>query len=266
MKIAVSIIAAALCGLVSFPGIAAQIEKPVVRLSTGQEPNPPRHFGLENQLHLDKPGLSIELLRLAGKEAAVTLEFSYYPWERSLFLLREGGTDAVFHSSYQKKRTAFGAYPIKDGRPDVSRSMYTSSYMIYRRVGSKVTWDGKMFTNLKKPVGAQPSYAVIEDLERLGVPIEQVTGTDLNLIKLVGDRIDAYAEVDSIADARLASMPDLADKIEKLPKPIRVKPYFLMFSKAYYEKNTELVERIWDAIAKVRTSAEFKAIEKRYAK
>ena len=266
MKTSVLIIAAVFCTAVAFPGYSAQVEKPVLRLATGEEPNPPRHFGRETPLHLDKPGLSIELLKLAGEEAGVTFKFENYPFARRLYLLKENSIQAMFHSSYKKDRSVYGAYPIKDDKPDASRSIYTDAYMVYKRVGSKVTWDGKKFGNLDKPVGAQSTYAVIDDLKKLGVPVEPIVGSDLNFNKLAAGRIDAYAELEGVADARLATMPDLADKIEKLPKPIRVKPYFLMFSKVYYEKNTELVERIWDAIAKVRTSVEFKAIEKRYAK
>ena len=214
----------------------------------------------------DKPGLTIELLKLVGQEAGVTFEIRRFPWNRCLHLLETNRIEAVFHSSFNKDRTAYGVYPTEDGdKLDESRAIYTSAYMIYKRAGSRLTWNGKAFGNLERPIGAQIGFAVIDKLEELGVSVDPVKGADLNLKKLINRRIDAYAAIESIADTELASKPALAGKTEKLPIPFITKPYFLMFSKKFHAKNTELVERIWNTIARVKAMNTFKVIESGYA-
>lgn len=216
--------------------------------------NPPLIEGSGTEIDPVKPGLTIELLRLAGKRAGIPVAFTRTPWKRGLYLIETGQADAIFASSYTADRLRYGVYPMKNGKPDTSRKLFDQSYCLYVRAGSKVTWDGKTLANLQGPVGATTGYAVVAPLRAMGVTVEEEPSHIANLRKLVAGRLDAYAELDTHVRPLLRANPAEFGTIIELSPPILTKPYYLMFSKAFYDKFPETAENIWDAVAVVNAS------------
>jgi polar amino acid transport system substrate-binding protein len=235
------------------PAIAAE----PVRIVFDVFENPPLINGNGAAIDPVKPGLTIEVLRMAGERANIPIELSRTPWERGLYLLQTGQADAIFASSYVEERLRYGVYPLKDGRPDTSRKLFDQSYRLYVRAGSGVGWDGKTLTNLHAPVGATPGYAVVPVLRAMGVEVAEEASHIANLRKLVAGRIDAYAELDTHVRALLRSNPTEFGGIVELSPPVLTKPYYLMFSKIFYARAPEVAERIWDAIALVNASSAY---------
>ena len=159
--------------------------------------NPPLICGNGTAIDPLKPGLTIELLRMASEQANIPIDLTRTPWERGLYLIQTGQADAIFASSYVKERPRYGVYPMKDGHPDTSRKLFDQSYRLYVRAGSGVGWDGKTLTNLHAPVGATPGYAVVPVLRAMGVKVEEEPSHIANLSKLAAGRLDAYAELDT---------------------------------------------------------------------
>jgi polar amino acid transport system substrate-binding protein len=219
--------------------------------------NPPLIDGNGTAIDPVKPGLTIELLRMAAERANIPIEFSRTPWQRGLYLIEAGQADAIFASSYVKERTRYGVYPLKDGHPDTTRKLFDQSYCLYVRVGSGVGWDGKTLTNVHAPVGATPGYSVVLDLKAMGVEVAEEPDHIANLHKLLAGHIDAYAELDTHVRPLLRSSPTEFGGIVELSPPLLTKPYYLMFSKAFYARAPEVAERIWDAIAVVNKSAAY---------
>lgn len=241
--------------------VRADEPRPVVRVVFNTEPNPPIVYGSGTAIDPDKPSLIVELLRLVGARLGVEFQFQRVPWQRGLLMVETGQADAIFASSYNEERARYGAYPMKDGRLDGARRIYLQSYSLFVRRGSDIRFTGEAISGLKAAVGVQGGFAVAAQLEKMGVALDVESSPRDNLLKLMAGRIDAYAEIDTLAEAALRAEPDLAAGIEKVAPPLRITPYFLMMSKIYQQANPELVERIWDAIAEVRATSSYQALK-----
>jgi polar amino acid transport system substrate-binding protein len=253
-------------GAVVFAALQAKLARQAraadpVRILFDVFENPPLIMGNGTVIDPVKPGLTIELLRMASETAHIPITLSRTPWERGLYLIQAGQADAIFASSYVEERTRYGVYPMKDGHPDPSRKLFDQSYCLYVRSGSGVRWDGKSLTGLHAPVGATPGYAVVPVLRAMGVEVSEEPSHLANLRKLVAGRIDAYAELDTHVRPLLRSdKKDFGDIVELSP-PILTKPYYLMFSKIFYAKAPDVAEHIWDAIAQVNASPAYHVLQ-----
>lgn len=222
--------------------------------------NPPLICGTGSAIDPVRPGLTIEMLRMAAKRADIPIQFTRTPWERGLYLIEAGEGDAIFASSYVEARTRYGVYPMRDGHPDPRRKLFDQSYRLYVRAGSGVSWDGKILSNLHAPVGATTGYAVVPVLRAMGVAVEEEPSHIANLRKLAAGRLDAYAELDTHIPPLLRSNEAEFHGIVALSPPVLTKPYYLMFSKTFYGKMPEIAGRFWDAIAAVNASAAYQAL------
>jgi len=241
--------------LLSRRGRAAVAE--LVRIVFDVFENPPFINGNGTVIDRVKPGLTIEVLRMAAERANIAIELSRTPWERGLYLIETGQADAIFASSFVKDRLRYGVYPLKDGRPDTSRKLFEQSYRLYVRAGSGVRWDGKALTHLHAPVGATTGYAVVAVLRAMGVEVAEEPSHLANLRKLIAGRIDAYAELDTHVRVLLRNNPTEFAGIVELSPPVMTEPYYVMFSKLFYAKAPEVAERVWDAIALVNESTTY---------
>jgi polar amino acid transport system substrate-binding protein len=235
----------------------------VVRLSFETKENPPRYLGEGTAIPSERPGITIELMRLVEKRAGVRFELQRVPWARSLYLLETNQVDGVFHMSYVPERTRFAAYPMKDGQPDRARSIFTQSYYLYARRGTRLAWDGQRLT-ADGPIGTTRGYSVAKRLEELGARVEQENDLPGSMRKVLAGRLEAYAELENMAAALIARQPDEMRDIVKLQPALRQEPYYLVLSKDFQAREPALAERIWDAVGELVRSPEFREIEKRY--
>lgn len=241
--------------------------RPTLRIAYETVPNPPRHYGEGTAIDWSRPGLTLELLKQVGQRLEVNLSFKRVPWKRGLLMVETGETDGLFHASYKAEREAIGAYPkTEDGRPDESRAVFFQSYMLFVPAGSSITWDGTTLGGLDgRPIGATAGYAVVDLLERLGARVEVGRTPSLNFPKLLEGRLAAYAEIENLAGAVIRSDPVRYASVSKLEPPLRTSAYYLMLSHRFVQRDRVLAEAVWDAIAEVRKSDEFRALSDRYA-
>jgi polar amino acid transport system substrate-binding protein len=207
-------------------------------------------------------GLDFDLLREVGNRAGVTFTFEGLPWKRCLSELKANRIDGAFSASFSPERLDIGAFP--GGRNvDVGQRMHIDRYVLVRRKGSKVQWDGKNFHYLDGPVGAQLGYSIAANLRALGVTVDEASqrGRELAL-KLLAGRLAAAAIGGSEAALLMSSEPKLAAQLEVLPVPLVEKPYFLMLSHEFVASKPELAQTIWKTIEQVRNSAEYRKLER----
>lgn len=241
--------------------------RPTLRFAYETTANPPRHLGDGTAIDWNRPGLTLELLKRVGERLRVNLSFKRVPWMRGLLLLENGEIDGIFHASYTPEREAIGAYPkTDDGRLDESRAVFFQAYALFVRPGSTVTWDGTTLGGLDgRPVGATAGYAIVGDLERMGVRVETGRFPSLSFSKLMEGRIAAYAELETMAQALIRREPERLGSLVKLEPPLRARAYYLMLSHAFVDRDRALANGVWDAIAKIRDSEEFQQLDSRYA-
>lgn len=256
----------AIMAFLTRPGYAGPPAPEKIRIMYVTLQNPPFTLGKGTLIDWTRPGTTIELLKIAERNLNLKFEFKRVPWKRALMMTEANETDAIFHSSFKEERLKIGVYPMKNGKPDQERRLINNSYVLYKLKDSPLEWDGSKFTNLNGPVGAAIGYAIVGDLKKKGVTVEESKKTLNSMLKLVQRRLAAVAELENMADLTLADNPEKFKNIVKVHPPLRTKPYYLMFSHGFVKKYPQVAERIWDEIRKVRESDEFRDIFLRYTR
>lgn len=231
--------------------LALAADKPPIKACTENEDSFP-------WVLKDRPGLTVQMLRMVEKQVGGKIEVVPLPWKRCLDDIKNGAVDAAFKISYSAARaTELGNYPMAGDKPDASKRLLTDTYSLYRLKGTPVEWDGKVL-KVAGSVGAQSGFSVVDQLKGLGAKVDDATrSADDNLKKLVAGRFVALALQTEEGDISIERDPEFKGKVERI-KPVLVeKPYFLMFSKQFTSKNAAYVQEVWDAIGKVRESAEY---------
>ena len=240
--------------------------EPIFRIVYNTTENPPRIMGDGISIDWSKPGVTIELLKMVEKRVGVQFQFKRMPWKRCLFMLEHGAADAAFHTSYKAARAEYGVYPTRDGKLDPSRSIYKLTYVLYAKKGSGVSWNGKTISNVSHPIGTQLSFAIADDLRKMGYEVEEEASVDTNLNKLDAGRISAYADMEKMVDNTLRKHNPRYQAIEKLHPPLSEKVYYLLISKAFAAKHPQLTERIWDALRDAQQTEAYREIVRKYKK
>lgn len=207
----------------------------------------------------DRPGLNNILLDAVEKKIGVKLEQVAKPWKRCQEEMKGGAVDGIFSASYKTERLELGIYPTAGDKADPSKAMMMDGYTLFRLKGNNnVQWDGTKLT-VPGSVGAQPGYSIIDQLKSLGAKVDDGGRTaEDNLRKLAAGRVDAVA-LQTLEGNNLMANAEFAEKIEKVSPTLVDKPYYLMLSKQFVGKYADFAKEIWDAVAEVRDSAEFKA-------
>ncbi|ELX13702.1 putative amino acid ABC transporter periplasmic protein [Janthinobacterium sp. HH01] len=204
-------------------------------------------------------GLNFALLKMVGQRLDVHFDYHAIPWKRCLAELKSNAVDGAFAVSYKPDRRELGEYPGGQ-QIDVSKRMHIDSYVVVRKKGSKVEWDGKSFRNLDGAIGFQLGYSVGDVLRAQNVEVDEGSQRADELArKLIAGRVAAAAIGGS--DAHGLMRGPLGPQLEELPIPIIEKPYFLILSHGMLASRPQLAERIWRAIEEARNSAAYKKLE-----
>ncbi|HEX8404334.1 MAG TPA: transporter substrate-binding domain-containing protein [Duganella sp.] len=204
-------------------------------------------------------GLNFALLKMVERRLGIEFNYLGIPWKRCLAQLKANAVDGAFAVSYKDDRRELGEYPGGD-TPDASKRMHVDRYVVLRKKGDRVEWDGKSFRNLDGPIGFQLGYSVGDVLRAQNVEVDEGSQRAVELAqKLIAGRVAAAALGGS--DAAGLMRGPLKNELEQLPIPIIEKPYFLILSHALVASRPELAERIWRAIEQSRNSAAYKKLE-----
>jgi polar amino acid transport system substrate-binding protein len=193
------------------------------------------------------------------------------PWKRCLAQVKANQVDGAFAVSFSRERLALGAYPGKhgaisgpDGQADPARRMHVDRYVLVRRKGGKVDWDGKRFANVDGRIGFQLGYSVGDFLRAQNVPVDEGSQQADELVqKMLAGRLVAAAL--GGGDAMRLMRSAYATQIEMLPVPLIEKPYYLLLSHAFVAQRPDLAERIWKTVEEVRTSPAYRRRERELA-
>ena len=204
-------------------------------------------------------GLNFALLKMVEQRLDIHFDFQSVPWKRCLEQLKSNVVDGAFAVSYKPDRRELGEYPGGQ-QVDASKRMHIDSYMLMRRKGDHVEWDGKTFRNLNGPIGFQLGYSVGDMLRAQNVEVDEGSQRADELArKLLAGRVAAAAVGGS--DAAGLMRGPLKARLELLPVPLIEKPYFLILSHQMVGTRPELAQRIWRAIEQARNSPAYKQLE-----
>jgi polar amino acid transport system substrate-binding protein len=205
-------------------------------------------------------GLAGKLIEQAASEVGVRVIYHGAPLVRCREELRAGLADAFPTAPATPALQPFMAFPTNAERADSERAVVQTKALVYRRVGSAVTWDGHAFGQLSRPA-LIPSGAVllIDRLKSMAVTADDGAKTlEANFGKLLAGRGDVVIGSE-FTGASLLAQERYASRIEALPLPFSDEAYYLAFAHDYYKRNEAQVQRLWEAIARIKRTAAYRA-------
>lgn len=247
-----------------------------VVIATGVNTDPPYVYGNEIIEDREFPGITIEVLKMIEEKTDIHFIIKKMPWSRVVYSVKKNELDGGFHFSYKPERSSFVAYPIHkdDDLPDPRYSLHDRSYFLYSLNDEYA--DGlarERLSNKKRLsnqggrllVGVIRGSSISSHLVKLGYDLEEVSH-DLQLpMLLLKGRIDAYAGLQNMHDAKLEMLePELRSAIKKAPQELSRKPYYIVFSKKFYQNNTAIVWEIWNVISEIKHSGELNDLYLKY--
>ena len=142
---------------------------------------------------LDGGGLNFELLNEVAQRTGVEFDYQSMPWKRCLAQLKADQVGGAFAVSFSRERLALGAYPGGQNA-DPERRTHVDRYLLVRRKGSRVDWNGKTFQHLDGRIGFQLGYSVGDFLRAQGVQTDEGSQRSDELAqKLIAGRLAGAA-------------------------------------------------------------------------
>lgn len=207
-------------------------------------------------------GLNFDLINSAARHQRIEVKYHGLPWKRCLAELKANAMDGALAASFQPDRLEIGAFP-GGSTPDANMRLHVDRYVVLRRKGTTVEWDGKAFRGLEGAIGIQLGYSVGGQLKALKVAVDDGSLTLRELLqKLIAGRLGAAAVLGSeMAHLAMHDKP-LAKQVDILPHPLVEKPYYLMLSHHVAASRPALANGLWKAIEKARNSPGYRKAEK----
>lgn len=206
----------------------------------------------------NNPGYRAELLYQAGKHCNVNIKFSLFPWNRVLNLVKNGVIEAAFSASYKPERAVYGAYPMKDGKPDTDRSIKKYVYTLFTHKDSNIGFNGETITGENPVLIVERGSVGIDIMKSFDLEPRQLASQEEMIKLMVTKRIDGIIAIEHNIESAVSHRPDFESKIKKHQPPILTKYGYVMFSKSFYHKNSQLVECLWDSIGEIHSSPEYR--------
>jgi polar amino acid transport system substrate-binding protein len=209
---------------------------------------------------LDGGGLNFDLLKQVAARLDIVFDYQSMPWKRCLAQLKANEVGGAFAVSFNQERLALGAYP-GGTQADPAKRMHVDRYVLVRKKGSRVEWDGKTLRNVDGKIGFQLGYSVGDFLRAQKVEVDEGSQRASELAqKLIAGHLAAAAV--GGGDAYNLMHGPLASQLEVLPVPLIEKAYFLLLSHALVAANPKLAQRIWKTVEEVRTSPSYRKLER----
>lgn len=245
-------------------GPAAGAELNELIIVTEDHEDFPNVIGNSSEINSERPGAAIEAMNMLGKKLGIQIRYKRVPWKRALEMeLQHGRAQGLLTASYKKEREQFGAYPVKNGQVDPARSLFSNTYIFYKRKDSPVSYDGGAIMNLKRSIGGPRGYSVVADLRKQGYDVEESDSTLTDMKKLMMKRIDLVVALELTGDKILKNHAELNAGIDKIEAPFSTKEYYLLLSNQFVQAHPELAGKIWNMVGEIRNS-QYRELAEKY--
>lgn len=207
--------------LLILPVSAVQAERQVV-IATGE-------WAPWTGEDLPRYGFVNDVVERAFSHQGYQVEFQFYPWKRSYYLVDHGKVPAasyVYDSDVRREMVDYSD-PITEER-----------IVFFVEQGTQIDYD-TLSDLAGLTIGVTRGNTYTDEFRKLideGVLSAEMVNTDLiNFRKLLAGRIDALpaAELQGIQLLRQHFEPEIHDRIEVLPKPLSTTTGHLMFSRKW---------------------------------
>lgn len=229
------------------PLLATAENRPTLRICYEIDDYPPFIGAFQDA----EPGLLLELIQAAARQAEVDLEFQRQPWKRCILHLQQGQADGIFAAIWQADRDSWGRFPGRapQGEQPVDRRyrLWQSDYPIFTRRDSKLQWDGQHFSGLQHGLSAPLGYVSRQRLQDLGA-LASASYSPEKAFELVAlDRLDGYVIERQIGASYVRKL-GLQQQLTPLPKPLLQADWYLPLSHPFYARQPQVARRFWQAL------------------
>lgn len=171
---------------------------------------------------LDNQGYISEIVKEALNRSGYQANIRFIPFKRALNLVATGKKDAVMGAYYNDERAKTYAYSDPIESVDV---------VLFAKAGKGITY--KTLEDLKPyRIGMMLGYSVSPAFDQADfLNKEEVSKLELNVKKLLHDRIDVLVDAKRVVQAFIReNMPEIVDKVEVIP-PLTSNKLYVLFSK-----------------------------------
>lgn len=160
----------------------------------------------------------------AFKLEGINVVYSYYPWKRSIEMVKAGEADGTFPWNRNAEREKDFVIPASSIRSDEG---------VYFHLKSK-PFDWNTLADLKKyKVGVTIGYKQEQIYKDAGIKADAVPSEEMNFKKILEGRIDVYQTSKDVGYETIKTMfpADKAALFTNHPKPVEVSDYYILFSR-----------------------------------
>ncbi len=213
-------------------------ENPVLVFSTTKAP----FYFLDE--YGEPAGIHIDIWKMIFAELNVNYTFTVYESgsERIKEYVRKGTSFMHFNLSKKKDRMRWGLYPEEE-------YLYkTICFFIRAEDQGEIFYNG--INDLKGlKVGASKTYTYTKEFWGAGLDLDIIPMNHLQMAKLLHKRIDVVplALINTLYQLKKEGK---LDEIYILPKPLTIRPYYNVFSKAYTHPDKQKILDNYDRIIK----------------
>ena len=240
-----------LSGLFNFClSILATADEPAFTLCFEDQHYPPFILGTDVVQPNLLGGILVDYVRLAAQKQGLELSFVRLPWKRCQQALRNGEVDGLFAFIYSDERDTWAQFPKTNGQPD-DRYTHLSTYKVFVRSDSNLTWNGETFSPSDVTVQSVPGYMADKKLQNMGyLPVASLQPKEaLPLVE--SNRLDGYI-LDELIGTSLMMNLDLSESLSTLNPSFMADPWYVVFSKQRYAKSAAKIEEFWDTLRVIR--------------
>lgn len=211
----------------------------------------------------DGAGLNIELLKRVARLTGEQFNYVARPWKRCEEETRSGVMDGMIGPADNPRRRVYSVPPQKpDGTQDPERAMYHDHVALFLRTDSGASWNGKNLVNPRGLVVAQRGYYTVDMLQALGQKvIDTPKSAEEGLRLLAVGTADVAVLMGRAAEDMLRGDARFQGKIVLAREPFATFDFHLMIGRKAFDKDPRRFEAIWNAIAAVRATPEYRRLE-----
>lgn len=169
--------------------------------------------------------------------------FYYAPRSRCLHDLKTNTGHALI-AAPTPERMKYMSYPRdKNGHLDEGAILDEVFYMLYKRIGPKINWDGKKLTGQgPKKVLYQRGLQIAWDLQQKKIDSIQGVETIHQILQMLEL---GRSEAAIIPKSQLSKLIKIPKNISEDPTPVLITKIYLAFAQDFAQSNSDTVEKIW---------------------
>jgi polar amino acid transport system substrate-binding protein len=212
----------------------------------------------------EKPGILVEIIKEASKRSGLNLSIYRSSWKRCMSDLKQGKADVIAAMIWTNERAKWAVFPIIDSRLDSEKYVWKARYMIHKRKGSGLTWNGVSFNPKKAKISAPEGYVAYNKLKKLNnLPAKNFKATQaLQLISK--KRLDGFV-LEELIGKTLVNKLNLSKTIVSLEKPMFETLWYAPLSSEFVYKNPVKAKTFFSEVKKVRIE-KMEGLKKKYLK